>query len=243
MTPEERVERNEKLNELRKNRNSSWTSWAVFSEAIDVPFETLKAFLYKDQKTPNIEVATKVADALGVSLDFVFGHSTHINVENEQIMEITGLSEKSIETLRGLKTLAYDRPVPVIMKKMQHAVLNPDGTIKEVSDPKLTKVPRIFVDNPYVEAKASLDTINALLEEASVEWENGTTCGVIHTISDYMNADKAVPNGKERFIQFKIGNGTTKNIDLKDLYRDHTKEHVIAGLNHLAAIVEKDKEA
>lgn len=51
---------------------------------------------------PDIETAIKICDNCKVSLDYLFGRTDYTSVDNEKISKETGLSDKSIESLKNL---------------------------------------------------------------------------------------------------------------------------------------------
>lgn len=89
--------------ELRKNFGFNQQHVA---DKIDCVLKTYQNY-EQGHNYPTLEYATKLAELYGVSIDYLFGRSDCICIENDKIKEITGLEDSSIETLKNLRKDYY----------------------------------------------------------------------------------------------------------------------------------------
>lgn len=109
----------QRLKELRKE--NKYTQDYV-AKQIGVEVKTYRSWeigYYKDnvQMFPKIDSdkLELLSDLYGVSVDYILGRSKCRIVENEKIREVTGLNDKSIETLKSIKkTFHFEKDIEIL---------------------------------------------------------------------------------------------------------------------------------
>lgn len=90
---------------LRSHRKENGKTQQNIADALSVTIKTVNQW-EKGKKgfvvLPDIESLWKLANYYNVSIDYLVGRSDFTNIGNEEISEITDLSNDSIETLRAL---------------------------------------------------------------------------------------------------------------------------------------------
>lgn len=84
-------------------RNLGYKNAESFALQHHFAVDTYKEWEVKGH-TPTLNNLLILSDIFHVSLDYLLGRSDFLHVENEGIQEITGLSERSIEVLRYIRT-------------------------------------------------------------------------------------------------------------------------------------------
>jgi len=71
---------------LKKELAIRGISIAEFAEMCDLPLETTKNLYYGKTVDPKISTVSKIADALGISVDCLIGHCSHTEEEKELLL-------------------------------------------------------------------------------------------------------------------------------------------------------------
>lgn len=79
------------------------------AEKLNLPYTTYSNY-ENDEREPNSEMLIKISKFYNVSTDFLLGLTPIRKKENEQMCEVLGLSEKSIEHLKEMALFCYDMP-------------------------------------------------------------------------------------------------------------------------------------
>lgn len=97
------------LKKLRKDRNATQKE---VSQAIGADQQTLRRYESGERK-PDTEMLLRIAKYYNVSADYLLGLSENSTVEPDMkaAVKCTGLSEKSIEKLKGITHFEFDNSV------------------------------------------------------------------------------------------------------------------------------------
>lgn len=182
-----------------------------------------KRYFPEEEKTKNKgkgDISSKdlicLSRAFGVSVDYILGLSEYRNIGNKEIMEITGLSEEAIETLRTLN------------------LYNPNNA----TNPKELLLCEANSDT-YSQTKKSINFINYALTNTFNEKYNNKeyTATVFELLWDYIdNSNKEYMNPEDRSLLDLVVPISDGFEDSKiDIHRMH-KESIIY---HLRRILDK----
>ena len=193
----------------------------------------------------------KIANALDCSIDFVVGRTDYLNIGNKEIVEITGLSDNSIEVLRTLNRMATTYPGGVVLMNLPTFYLHPDGAVEKVTEAKPVPISERYADDPCAEPSAIIETLNDLLETTQIDHTDYMVDSALLQIAEYIRADKAIADELKQYeapkghiiqpITFRDGL-MDKAMDARELYREVKKKHIIAALDEVISTKEKQTE-
>lgn len=96
------------LTNLKKYRKDNGISQQEIADALHIGQDTVSSYETGATLMPS-EHIYELSKKLGVSADYILGLSEYLNIGNEEIVEMTGLDEEAVETLREYKeAYTYD---------------------------------------------------------------------------------------------------------------------------------------
>lgn len=205
---------------LKKLRNEKGVSQDVLAEKIGISRASI-SFYEKAERTPDIEIFNKIANYFGVSLNYLIGKANAGRPENENIGEVTGLSDNAIAFLRdmneknqhyvseffnsffeclGIQSLAYSfYELKNLLKDPEELFENPIGKAESA--------------NKFLEGKKYLDE-----QEKRIENESGHKVAILHDWGLFKHYVQNVESGFNKMILGMTGHNED---ELRKIYEKH----------------------
>lgn len=125
------------LERMKDLKDETGYTHKKISELSGIPFDTVKKwFADSSQAIPEVENLPKIAKAFGVSVDYLICNTEYRNIGNKEISEQTGLSERSIDTLRQINKDSADKDKN-LLPLMDFIMSDPELFIAFLSNIKL----------------------------------------------------------------------------------------------------------